>query len=201
MTVKIIPEYFPDKPGEFKVRCRLSEGTLTVAMREGARGKQRDYSFASGCAGPYEDDNGVYPGDKVVIVGVDSEGYLVVAKRAYTDQQPIGEIVSKIDFVGMIPDVGTYTAGNYTQREATVFIYGTRIRQLPVYLAQSDNLAAGNFLKPCAVNNYANYFSESATLTSRMALQSVTASSSAASTAKIAVLEGFESGTTVDAVE
>lgn len=201
MTVKILPEYFPDKPAELKVRCKVSEGTLTVTKREGFRGLQMDYSFAASASGPTEDDTGIVPGDQVVLVGVDSEGYIVVAPRAHTDDQVFGEIVSKVDFQGAGPKVGTYTAGNYEQREATILVYGQRIRQLPVYLAQSDNLAAGNFLKPCAVSSYANYFQESATLTSRMALQAVTASSSAASTATIAVLEGYESGTTVDAVE
>ena len=187
----MIPEFYPDKPdGRLQVACRLSEGDMTVANGATALGTDITYSFTAPLA----------YGDKVVAAGVDSAGRIIVAKRTNSDEQAIGEVMTAPSFVGFPPTtLGVFTAGNYTQREATIFFYGKRIRTLDVYLAQSDNLAAMNFLKPCAVSNYANYFQESTLLTSRISLQAASASASAASTVKVAVLEGYESGTTADA--
>lgn len=186
-------EFDPKPNGRLQVRCALSEGTLTVSEGAGVRGSRLNYAFASQIQGPKP---GVRVGDKVVAAGVTSDGKILVAKRAYTDQQPIGEVITAPEFVGVPPTTETtYTWGNYTPREATILFYGKRIRTLPLYMAQSDNLAAGNYLKPCAVNTYHNYFAESSTLTSRVALNAVNASSSAASTSIVPVLEGFEQGT------
>lgn len=184
MTASIINEFYPDKPGALQVRARLSEGNLTVADVNTALGTRKGYSFAAECS----------KGDQVIAAGLDSDGALMVAVRGESDAQPIGEIITEPEFVGVAP-TASKTAGNYGRREATILFYGQRIRTLNVYLAQSDNLALSDFLKPCTVDTYENYFMESATMTSRIALKAVTASGSAASTATIPVLEGFEVAT------
>lgn len=184
MTASIINEFYPDKPGALQVRCRLSEGNLTVANVNTALGTDKGYSFATGAA----------KDDLVIAAGLDTDGTLMVAKRQESDAQPIGVIITEPEFRGVAPSASA-NAGSYERREATILFFGTRIRTLDVYLAQSDNLALSDFLKACTVDTYENYFMESATQTSRIALKAVTASSSAASTAKIPVLEGFEVGT------
>jgi hypothetical protein len=195
MAISMIPEFYQDKPGQLKVTCKLSEGTLTVTKRNGARGLQPDYSFASEISGPSEDDDGIYDGDEVIISGIDSTGRLLVAKRAHTDPQPFGRVVSQPKFDGIAPAVGTYTAGQYEYRQATIFVYGARIVPRTIYVAQSDNISAGQFLKACAQSGFANEFEESATMTSRMILDDITASSSAVTHVKTSVLEGYEVGT------
>lgn len=184
MTASIINEFYPDKPGALQVTCKLSEGNVTVAESDGALGTVTTYSFASGAA----------KNDLVVAAGLDTDGSLMVAKRQESDTQPIGVIITQPEFRDIAPSASK-NAGSYERREATILFFGQRIRTLDVYLAQSDNLALGDFLKGCTVDTFENYFMESATQTSRIALKAVTASGSAASTAKIPVLEGFEVGT------
>lgn len=192
MAVSTIQEFYPVEPGKLDVSCSLSEGNMTVANSNTALGTDIAYSFVSQ----------LNKGDQVIAAGVDSDGAIMVAKREQTDAQPIGEVITEPRFVD-VPSTtaGTINAGSYVRRKATVRFYGRAIRVLNVYLAQSNNLAVNDSLAPCDQDNYENYFMESATLTSRIALKAVNASSSAASTSQIPVLEGFESGTTVDATE
>ncbi len=194
MTAQMIPEFYPDKPGRLQVRCKVEEGDMTVAESNNVLGSDVAYSFTSELKGPKP---GVRDGDQVVAVGRDAAGNLIVRKRAVGDPQPIGEVITeRVDFVGVpTVELGTYTSGTYERREATILLYGQRIRSLNVYVAQSDNLAVMDFLKACSVDGYPNCYQESTTMTSRIALETVTASTSAASTVKIAVLEGFEVGT------
>jgi hypothetical protein len=190
MAAKKIFNIFPDRPGELKVSCKINAGTLTTALGKTMLGSEKTHSFAAD----------LELGDKVVAYEVNSNGDLVVAARAYTDEQAIGEVVSVPKLAGVEPSIGEHTYGNYNY-ECDILFYGQRIRTQTVYVAQSNNLTVMQFLKPCAQDGFANELEESATLTSRVALDSITASSSAVTHVDIPVLEGYESGTTVDATE
>jgi hypothetical protein len=194
----MIPEFYPDKPnGKLQVRCRISEGNMTVARKNGAFGTDIGYSFVSEAQG-VDPNAGFFVGDKVVFDGIDDDGRIKVKKHVYNDGLPVvGEIMTKIDFVG-VPTItpGTYTVGTFVPREATVLFYGKRIRTLSIYMAQSTNMTAGQYLVQNDVTGYEYAWTASAstgtTRTSRVAVAAATASSSAASVAKIPVLEGYE---------
>jgi hypothetical protein len=190
MAAQKIFNIFPDRPGELKVSCKINAGTLTTALGKTMLGSEKTHSFASD----------LELGDKVIAHEVNSDGDLVVIKRAYTDAQPVGEVVSVPKIVGVEPAVGTHTYGNYNY-ECDILFYGQRIRTQTVYVAQSNNLTAMQYLKPCAQNGFANELEETTILTSRISLDAITASSSGVTHVDIPVLEGFESGTTVDATE
>jgi len=185
MVALKIPEFYPKSPGKLDIAVRLSEGTMTVAESNTAFGKELTYSFAAECA-----KDGL-----VIAAGVTSDGELLVAPRGESDAQPIGRIITEPKFTSKRKAAGTYTAGNYEYRQATVRFFARCLITADVYLAQSDNLAANDFLKACSVDTYENYFMESTTQTSRLALKAVTASGTGASTSKIPILEGFEVGT------
>lgn len=194
----MFPEIYPtDSDGRLQVRCRLSEGNLTVAKSNMALGTDYTYTFANQLQG-VDPNLGFFKGDKVVSDGIDADGRLKVKKHVYNDSLPvIGEIMTKIDFVGVAPTtIGVTTVGNFTPREATVLLYGGRIRTLPVYMAQSANVTAGMYLIQNAVTAYEYCVTATGTsgtvASSRVALAAATASGSGVSTANIAVLEVFE---------
>jgi hypothetical protein len=181
MAASKIFNIYPDRPGELKQNCKINAGTLTSANGKIFLGSERTHSFASD----------VEVGDLVVAYETDSDGDLVVAGRAYTDLQPIGEIVSEPRLVGVEPAVGEHTYGNYEYR-ADVLFYGQRIRTRTVYVAQSNNISANQFLKAAAQSGYENELEESGTQTGYVILDGLTASSSAVSHQSAPVLEGFE---------
>lgn len=200
MTATMFPEFYPDNDGLLKVRCGLYEGTMTIAKKNLAHGSDFGYTFASECQG-VDPNAGYQIGDKVVSYGVDSDGGLLVAKHTYNDGLPVvGEIVTKIDFVGVPPVVaGTKTWGNYTPREATILFYGTRIRTLKVHIAASGgggvNVTAGMHLLHETTTGYVPSLKMSGTSgtveSTRVALSALAAATSAVNTA-IPVLEGYE---------
>lgn len=181
MTATTIFNIYPDRPGELIVRCRINAGTLTIASGKTFLGDENSVSFA--------DD--VELGNLIVGYEVDSDGYIVVTKREHTDANPVGEIVSEPRLQGVEPSVGTHTYGNYVY-EADVLFYGQRIRSRTIYVAQSDNLSVNQFLKACAQSGYDDELEESSTQTGYVVLDSLTASSSAATHQDAAVLEGYE---------
>lgn len=183
MAIKKIPEFYPKAPGKLDVTVKLSEGTLTVAEVNTGFGTDIGYSFASGVA----------VGDQLVAAGLTSDGDILLAKRVYNDGKPVvAEVITEPKMIRKFKAAGTYTWGNYEPREATVRFYGRAIRVLKVYLAQSANLAAGEYLKAAAVQNYENCYTEATVSTSRVSLEAVTASGSAASESTAVVLEGYE---------
>jgi hypothetical protein len=158
---------------------------MTVAQGNIALGTELTYAFSAE----------VSKDDLVVASGVTDDGELKVAKRAYNDAQPIGEVITEPKFMGQIEKTaGTYTTGNYQRRRGTVRFFGQRIITRDIYLPQSQDLSAGEFLMPCNNDTYANYLEETTTQTSRIALEGATASGSAVSTTTVPVLEGFEVG-------
>ena len=104
MAVTMFPEIYPtDSDGRLQVRCRLSEGNLTVAKSNMALGTDYTYTFANQLQG-VDPNLGFFKGDKVVSDGIDADGRLKVKKHVYNDSLPvIGEIMTKIDFVGVAP--------------------------------------------------------------------------------------------------
>lgn len=181
MAVSKIFNVYPERPGELTFTCKINAGTLTTASGKTFLGTESTHSFAAD----------LEVGDLVVGYEVNTDGDLVVAKREHTDLQPIGEVVTEPKLVGVEPSVGSHTYGNYNY-EATIMFYGQRIRTRTVYVAQSDNLAVNQFLKVAAQSGFDNELEESATMTSYVALDPITASGSAVSHVDIAVLEGFE---------
>jgi hypothetical protein len=185
MAATKIFNIYPERPGELKIIAKANAGTLTIAEGKTFLGTDNSVSFASDLA----------VGDLVVPYEVNSAGDIVVSKRAYTSEQPIGEVTSIPKLAGVEPAVGTHTYGNYDY-EVEILIYGQRIRTRTVYTAQSNNLTAGQFLKACAQSGFANELEESATETSYIGLDAITASGSGVTHNDIAVLEGFELQTT-----
>ncbi len=185
MAATQIYNVYPERPGELTFTCKINAGTLTVASGKTFLGTENSISFSADLA----------VGDKVVAYEVNAKGEIVVAKRAHTDERPIGEVITEPKLVGVEPSVASHRYGDYDY-ECTILFYGQRIRTQTVYVAQSDNFSAGQFLKACAQSGFANELEESATETSMIGLDAIAASGSGVTHVDIPVLEGYELQTT-----
>ena len=159
-----------------KVAMELSEGTLTFAEVNTARGTEIGASFQT-------------PSRKGDIVEI--AGDMTVKKSPQSSTNPpLGVVVSEPQFQGKEPQGSlgeTLIEGNYKPRIATIELFGKAVRTMKL-VSSNAAVTAGDYLVFAGGNQKLNKATDSAVKsTSMIALQSAPASSGA----EIPVLLGY----------